>query len=457
MLTSAILETLKRHFRGELLTPADTDYDSQRKIFNVMFDRRPALIARCSSADDVVTCIQVARDAGLDVTVRGGGHSAAGNSVADGSLMIDLSAMKAIKIDPVRKRLRAQAGLRLGEVDRATHELGLATPLGTVTRTGIAGLTLGGGLGWLNGRYGLACDNVTSFDVVTAHAQRLAASAQQHPDLHWALRGGSGNFGVVTSFEYQLHPVKNVFAGLVVYPFSAALDVLTFFFDYAPTTTDELTTAVGLLTLPDGTPAVGMIGCYCGDRADAERVLQPLRNFGTPMEDTFQWRPYVEVQAMFDPMFPEGNYHYWKTHMTRTVTGEGLGLIVEAAARKLSPHTLVFIQHIHGAAARVPVADTAFPHRGDRFDVNVLAQWTNPGETEANVAWTRELDAALRSHVDDSVYVNSLEVEGTQGARAAYGANYDRLVEIKTRYDPTNFFHHNANIVPRGAELARSA
>lgn len=457
MLSSTVLETLRRHFRGELIAPDHAEYDSHRKIFNAMFDRRPALIARCSNDADVVACVQIARDANVDVTVRGGGHSAAGNSVVDGTLMIDLSAMKSIQIDAAHKRLRAGAGLRLGEVDRATHEYGLATTLGTVTRTGIAGLTLGGGIGWLNGRYGLACDNVVSFDVVTADAQLFTASATEHPDLYWALRGGSGNFGIVTSFEYQLYPVQNVFAGLVAHPFAAAIDVLTFFFEYSASCPDELTTAAGLLTLPDGTPAVGMIACHCGTQSEAELALQALRRFGKPLIDTFQMRPYVEVQAMFDPMFPEGNYHYWKTYMTRTVTPEGLGAVVEAMSRKPTPLTLVFVQQVHGVASRVPVADTAFPHRGDRFDFNILAQWTDAPQTEACMGWTKKLDLAVRPHVDDSVYVNSVAEAGTERARAAYGANYDRLVEIKTKYDPTNFFHHNTNILPRDVELARSA
>lgn len=457
MVTPKVLETLKRHFHGELLMPDIPGYDSHRKLFNAMFDRRPGLIARCSNDSDVVACVRVARDADLDVCVRGGGHSAAGNSAVDGSLMIDLSAMKTIQIDPVRRRLLAQSGLRLGEVDRTTQAFGLATPLGTVTKTGIAGLTLGGGIGWLNGKHALACDNVLSFDVVTAGAERLTASAREYPDLYWALRGGSGNFGLVTSFEYQLHAVQTVYAGMVVHPFAAAADVLKFFFEFARSSPDELTTAAGLLTLPDGTSVAALVGCYCGDPGDAERAVKPMRSYGTPVLDTFRPQPYCELQSMFDAAFPDGNYHYWKSSMTQTVDSEGLGKLVEFTAHKPSPLSLIFIQHVHGAAARVPVSETAFPHRADLFDVNILAQWTDSNEKPVNVAWARETYNALRPHVDDSVYVNSVMEEGNERARAAYGANYDRLVEIKTKYDPTNFFHHNTNIVPQGTELARGA
>jgi hypothetical protein len=356
--------------------------------------------------------------------------------------------MKGIRVDPVGRTAQAQAGLTLGEFDRETQVFGLATTLGVATITGIAGLTLGGGIGWLNGKHGLACDNLVSADVVTADGQCLRASDTNHNDLFWALRGGSGNFGIVTSFEYQLHPVGKLLAGMVIHPFARAREVLGFYHEFASTCPDELSTAAALLTAPDGSPVVAIVTCYSGSLDEGEKVLQPLRSFGTPLADLIGAMDYVDVQKLLDDAFPPGQQHYWKSNFMRSMNDEGIDTMVDHASRKPSAKSLIVLQQMHGAASSVGPTETAFAHRHPQYDFMVLSMWPDPADSDKNVSWTRECFEAMQPFLERGVYVNNLGEEGEDRVKAAYGPNYDRLVAVKNKYDPTNFFSLNQNIKP---------
>ncbi len=448
MLDDARMQELRTRLRGPLLAPGDDGYDDARQVFNRMIDKRPDAMARCAGAGDVIAGVNFARQHDLPVAVRGGGHSIAGKSVCDGGLLIDLSLMKGIRVDPARRRAQAEPGLRLGEFDRETQSFGLATPLGVITNTGIAGLTLGGGIGWLNGKYGLSCDNVISLDVVTADGRFLTASATKNEDLFWALRGGGGNFGVVTSFEYRLHRVGPVLAGMVIYPWEKAKEVFRFFLEFSAGCPDELTTMAALLSGPDGIPVAAVAVCYCGSIAKGKKLLKPLRSFGPPAADQIQPMSYVAVQSMFDGAAPLGHQHYWKSGFTRALNDEAIEIIVEFMSRKPSTSTLCYLQQLHGVAGRVAADAAAFSHRGDQHNFDIIAQWPDPADNERNIAWTRDFFAAIEPHLDRGVYVNTLGEEGEERVRAAYGPNYDRLAAVKSKYDPANFFRLNQNIQP---------
>ncbi len=450
MLSDTAIQQLRSAIRGPVIAPGDAAYEAARRIFNAMIDRRPEAIVRCAGAADVIAAVTFAREHHVAISVRGGGHSVAGSAICEDGLTIDLEEMKGIRVDSVRHTAHAQSGLRLGELDRETQAFGLATPLGIATDTGIAGLTLGGGIGWLNGRYGLACDNVLSFDVVTADGTLRTANANQHEDLYWALRGGSGNFGVVTSFEYQLHCVgPTVLGGMIAYPFARAKEVLATFLEFSEACPDELSTMAGLLTLPDGTPAVAVAVCYCGGIDTGSRLIAPLRLLGTPLVDAIQPLPYLAQQALMDDAFPpKVNHHYWKSSFATAMSEVGLETLVEQMARTPSPLTLAFLQQLHGAAARVPVDATAFSHRGYRYDFAFITQWSDPADTDRNLQWTRDAFAAMEPHLEAGVYVNNLGEEGTDRVRAAFGTNYDRLVAVKSAYDPDNVFRSTQNIAP---------
>lgn len=442
------IEKLRSGFRGELLRPEDAGYDAARQIFNAMIDKRPALIARCTRADDVVSAVNFARSNDLTVSVLGGGHSVAGKAVCDDGIVIDLSQMKGISVDEGRRTAVAEPGLRLGEFDRSTHAFGLATTLGIASDTGIAGLTLGGGLGWLNGKYGLACDNLLSAEVVTAGGDLLRAGADENPDLFWGLRGGGGNFGIVTSFEFQLHPVESVLGGMVLYPFEIARELLPFYLEYASACPDELSSALALLSGPDGSPLVAIVVCYSGDIGEGEGAVEPIRSFATPVADSIQPMPYVALQSILDDGFPRGRRHYWKSSFARDLSADGIQIMTDFMSRKPSPFTICYLQQLHGAAARVPETETAFPHRLDQFDFAILSQWDDRSADDANIEWTRSFSDEMQPHLEDTVYVNNLG-EGEEGrVKVAYGPNYDRLAELKRKYDPTNFFSMNQNIKP---------
>ena len=449
MLDPSAIEKFRPMVRGTVLCPGQDGYDAARTIPNAMIDRRPAVIARCVSAADVIACVRFAREQDLVVAVRGGGHSVAGKSVCDGGLMIDLSTMKGIRVDPTRRTARAETGLTLGEFDRETQAFGLATTLGVVSKTGIAGLTLGGGWGHMHAKHGLALDNVVSADVVTADGRLLTANADENPDLFWGLRGGSGNFGIVTSLEYRLYERGPVLGGGVFYPVSKALEVLRFFREFSETIPDELVIQCGSFSLPDSTPVFAVAACYCGNPAEGEKVLQPLRTFGTPLNDALNVMSYLQLQSMFDPFFPPGRQTYVKSNFLRALSDNAVSAIAGFAGKGPSGFSFApFIEHWHGAATRVGTTDTAFPHRQHSYNLMYWSNWEEPSESEKNIQWTRDCWHALRPFLVEGSDGNYLSDEGDAYARAAYGPNYDRLVALKNKYDPTNFFRMNHNIRP---------
>jgi FAD/FMN-containing dehydrogenase len=449
-LDDAAIKDLRASLRGSLLQPADAGYDGARRIDNAMIDRRPALIARCAGVADVLAAVRFARARDVLVSVRAGGHNVAGNAICDDGLVIDVSPMKGVRVDPAARTVRSEAGVTWGDLDAETQAFGLATTGGVISTTGIAGLTLGGGVGWLNGRFGLACDNLIAADVVTADGRLLHASEDEHADLFWGLRGGGGNFGIVTSFEYRLHPLgPMLLSGPVFHPAARAREVLRFYREFSATEPDELTTYAGLLTGPDGAPLVGLVPCYAGPPDQGEKVVERLRKFGPPAVDMIGAMPYVAVQRMFNDAFPPGRYNYWKSSLTPGLTDQLLDTIVEHMARVPSPHSAVMLEHYHGAYSRPAATATAYSHRRPTYDVVIIANWTDPADNARNIAWTRELFAAVQPQVSAAAYVNFLDAdEGAERVRAAYGENYDRLVALKRTYDPTNFFRMNQNVRP---------
>ncbi len=442
---SSVQEFVKG-FRGEVVLPTNEGYDEVRGVFNGMIDRRPALIARCVNTHDVVRSVRFAREHDLLVSVRGGGHSVAGHGVCDGGMMIDLSLMKGVEVDAKNRVAKAGPGVRLGEFIVETEKYGLVSPTGTVSDTGLAGLTLGGGYGYLSGKYGMALDNLLSAEVVTADGRVLMASADEHADLYWALRGGSGNFGIVTSFELKLHPVTQVLGGMLIHPFEHAGEVLRFYREVAASAPDELTTYAALATTPDGHQAVAITPCYCGPIEEGERIIAPVREFGAPIADLIRPMKYSEMNTLIDAANPPGMQNYWKGNLLRELSDGIIDAIIEHAARVPSPRSIVLIDQLHGAASRVAPSETAHAHRDTRHGVMTMSMWEDPADAETNIAWTRGLSAALEPFASGGVYVNGAY---EQRPFAAYGANYDRLVEVKTAYDPTNFFRHNQNIRPK--------
>jgi FAD/FMN-containing dehydrogenase len=459
LLDEIAVKTLDRVFGGELIAPGHQRYDDARRVWNGMVDRRPALIARCANEGDVVEALRFARETGLRLAVRGGGHNVAGNAVCDDGLVIDLSGMKAIEVDAVARTARAQPGVVLGEFDRATQEAGLATPTGNVSKTGLAGLTLGGGLGWIARKHGPACDNLLSAQVVTADGERLTASADDNPDLLWGLRGGGGNFGVVTSFEYRLHPIgPEVIAGGVVHSFADAPEVFRFFADYVATAPDELSVTASTFRAPPGFPVapelfgelVTMLAvCYAGDVAEGERVLKPLRSFGRPLADLIATMPYAALQSASDASYPNGQRNYWKSHYVDELTDDVIAEVIEHAPRMTSPLSSFYFQHLGGAIDRAGPEVAAFGHRGAGFDFTILTVWNDPAEDAGHMAWARNFFTAIEPH-STGVYVNNLGSEGADRVEAAYAPEtYRRLVELKDVYDPENVFSVNQNVAPR--------
>jgi FAD/FMN-containing dehydrogenase len=450
-------------FAGELVSPDDGRYDDARQVWNGAIDRRPALIARCAGPADVAAALRVAREGEMPVAVRGGGHGVAGLAVCDDGLVIDLSPMRAIAVDAGNRTARAQAGVLWGELDAATQAEGLATVGGIVTHTGIAGLTLGGGIGWLMRRHGATVDNLLSAEVVTVDGQVLTASETEHPDLFWGLRGGGGNFGIVTSFEYRLHPVgPTVLAGPIYHALEDAPAVLHFYRDFVAEAPDELTTIVTLRMAPPlpflpeavhGRPVVSVGVCYAGAVERGEAVLRPLRRFGTPLVDAVGARPYIELQRLFDPTVPHGWHYYWKSWELPPLKDEAIDVMVEQAARLSSPRSYMIVFQLGGAVARVGEHYTAYAQRAAAHNVNINAVWLpDDPEPERHVRWARECFAALEPAAAGRAYVNFLGDEGQDRVRAAYGGEkYARLVALKRRYDPDNVLRLNQNIDPRGA------
>src|SRR6516165_2797081 len=449
IIEEAVVQEFGANLRGPLLRPGDDGYDQARKVWNGMIDRRPALIARCAGVADVMTAVRFARTNGVLVSVKGGGHNITGNAVCEGGLMIDLSPMKSVRVDPIKRIARAEAGLTWGEYNGETQAFGLASTGGVVSTTGIAGLTLGGGLGWLMGKHGLSCDNLLSADLVTAEGELLTASRELHPDLFWGLRGGGGNFGLVTSFEYQLHPVGPVLAGMVLHPMAKAKEALRFYRDYARSCPDEALAAAALMTSPDGTPVVAIIVAYIGDLAAGEAVVAPVRKFGSPLLDTIAPTSYVQLNTLFDAAVPYGGVQrYWKSSFLKALGDDLIEVLTERSAKMLSPMSMVLFFHLHGAAARVDRNATAFGLRDDQWDYDVISQWHDPGESASHIQWTREFWTAVEPFASGEVYVNHLDAEEATRIRAAYGPGYERLVSLKNKFDPTNLFRLNQNIRP---------
>src|ERR671930_182901 len=457
-LANGSIAELAQALRGELITPGDPGYAEARTIWNGAHDRRPALIVRCAGVADVMRAVEFARSEELLVAVRGGKHSIPGFSTCDDGIVIDLSPMQGIRVDPQAGRAVAQTGLTWSEFDHETQAFGLATTGGLVSTTGIAGFTLGGGIGWLMRKHGLTCDNLMSADVVTADGQLVHASEDENPELFWGLRGGGGNFGVVTSFEYRLHPVgPTVAGGPVFYPGERTGEILRFYRDWVQEAPDELTTLVNLLTAPPapflpeewhGRPLVAIIGVHSGSVDEGERAMRPLRELGDPVADLMGPIPYVAMQSLIDPLWGPGAHSYFKAGWLGGLDDAAIDTLIEYRDTVTSPKSEIHIQHIGGAVARVSADATAFGDRSAPFLLNILAStFTADGHDEA-VAWAQDLYGAMAPSLTGGTYVNFLSNEGDGRVRAAYGDKYDRLVALKDRYDPTNLFRLNQNIKP---------
>jgi FAD/FMN-containing dehydrogenase len=435
---------------GPVLAPGDRGYDEARRVHNRLIDKRPAAIARCLHTADVADAVNFGREEGLEISVRGGGHNVAGKAVTEGGLMIDLSLMKGVHVDPARRTVRAQAGVRVGELDRATAAFGLATPSGVISLTGIAGLTLGGGIAWLMGKYGMAVDNLVSAEVVLASGAVVTAAEDTDPDLFWALRGGGGNFGVVTSFEFQAHPVASVLGGASLHPLEAAPRLLSFFREFAADLPDELSTQVAFLHAPDGSAAklCGIALCHAGEDSDrAEADIRPLRVFGRPAVDMVRRMPYPVVNTGVDWLFP-GALNYWKSAFFSELSDPAVEVLTSAFERAPSELCALIIEEFHGAVTRVAPTATAYPHREPGYNLLLISQWTDPADTEAGTAWARETFDALSPYMAERSYMNYLSADDHDRVHQAYGPNYGRLVGLKRRYDPGNHFRLNQNIEP---------
>jgi FAD/FMN-containing dehydrogenase len=442
---------LREVFRGELVGTGDPGYEDARRVWNGNIDRRPALVARCHGVADVQRAVSFARAQGLLVSVRGGGHSAPGYGTNDDGLVIDLSAMKGIRVDPEARTAQAEGGVLWRELDRETQAVGLATTGGTVSNTGIGGLTLGGGLGWLMGKHGLTVDNLISADVVTADAELHTVSTEREPDLFWALRGGCGNFGVVTSFEFRLHPVGQILGGLVVYPLDQAADVARFYRDLCPALPDEAEAYMAFITEPQaGVPVVAMILGYNGPIDEGEKVLAPARQFGQPVADLVGPMPYAVRQTLLDePNARNGLHRYWRSAFAGHLSDQFIDIAVEAASSFTSPLSAMVFFYMHGAAARVPAADTAFSARHAQWDIDLVGQWDNPAESDRHIGWVRTTWDKMTPLMDDRAYINHIAADDpADKVRASYGANHGRLRQLKAQYDPTNLFRMNPNITP---------
>ena len=452
------LEELQTGFRGDVILPTQEGYDAARQIWNAMIDKKPALIACCATTNDVSRAVRFAKDRGLPLAVRGGGHNIAGSALCDDGLVIDLSRMKAVRVNADARRAVIEGGATLADLDAATQLHGLATPLGINSTTGIGGLTLGGGFGWLSRSYGMTVDNLESAEVVLADGQVVRASALEHPDLFWALRGGGGNFGVVTRFEFRLHPVgPNVFAGLIVYPISQAKQVLQQYRELVAKTPDDLSVWAVLRQAPPlpflpasvhGTGIVALAVLYTGSPDRGESLVEPLRRFGTTVGEHVGIQPYVAWQQAFDPLLAPGARNYWKSHNLSALPDKLIDVVVDCVNHLPSPHCEVFLAELGGAAAWPDPEAVAYPHRDARFVINVHGRWQDAVDDERCIAWTRDFFDRSAAFATGGVYVNFLTADDHYRVRAAYGVNYERLVRVKRAYDPGNLFRINQNITP---------
>ena len=451
------LDEFSETLRGSLVRPDDEGYDEARTVWNAMIDERPAVIVRCAGVADVISAVRFAREHDLPISVKGGGHNIAGRAVADDALTIDLSPMKSVRVDPDAKTARVEPGVVLSELDHETQQFGLATPVGYNSTTGVAGLTVGGGWGWLSRKHGLTVDNLVSADVVTADGELVHASEEQNEDLFWGIRGGGGNFGIVTSFEFQLHEVgPTVLSGPIVHPFEDAEAVLSGYRDFAAGAPNDATVwcvirhAPPLPFIPEewhGRKVVILATFYAGDMEDGEAALQPIRDVGDPIADAVGPHPYTGWQQAFDGLAPAGNRNYWKSHNFDELTDEMIETFVEFGKTIPTPETEIAIPHLGGAMNERPVDATAYPHRNFEFTMVLHTQWTDPVQDEECIAWAREMHEAMAPHATGGVYANFVPEEvGDQ--QAAYGENYERLVEVKNEWDPENVFRINHNVEP---------
>ena len=431
----------------KLLFEDDNAYHAARKVWNGMIDKRPAFIVQCSETAEVVSAVKFARHHNIKISVRGGGHNIAGNAVCDQGMMIDLSPMKAISVDPAKKTARAQGGVLWRELDAATQKYNLATTGGTISDTGIGGLTLGGGLGWLMGKHGATCDNVLSAELITADGALLKVDQDNYPDLFWAIRGGGGNFGIVTQFEYRLHDVSTVFGGMLLYTMDKAKEVFQFYREFVKDAPDELMSYSGFIVTPDGVPVTMLCPVWVGNTEEGARRLAQLRTFITPIADMVGEMPYVQIQSLLDAAAPTGIRRYWKSGYFTELSDELLDIVIANVALRPSPLSPVLFFHIHGEAARVSPDATAFVHRKNQWDSDIIAQWIEPANDEINISWTRKFWKEVEP-LTNGVYVNHLDKDDSGRIKNAYADNYKRLQQIKAKYDPGNFFNLNNNIVP---------
>ncbi len=461
------VDKLARQVRGPLLRPDDDGYDEARAVWNGMIDRYPALIARCRGTADVVAAVNLARNHDLPLAIRGGGHNVAGTAVCNDGLMIDLSLMKGIHVDPQSRTARAQAGTVWADLDHETQAFGLAVPSGFVSSTGIAGLTLGGGFGWMSRKHGLTCDNVRSAEIVTADGQVHTTSAAENAELFWGVRGGGGNFGVVTSFEYELQPIgPTVMAGLIVYPFEQSRAVLKFFQEYTASAPEELGTLAVLRNAPPasflpedihGKPIVALFVCYIGSVEAGQQAVQPIKEFGTPIADTITPKPYTSHQQVLDATAPHGRRYYWKSEYLSGISDEAIETCIAHAPDETKPFSAVLLFQLGGAISRTPASANAAAHRDAAYVMNIQAAWDAPDKADQHIQWARDFWTKMQPFSTGGVYVNFLsEDESEDRVRLAYGDRYARLVDLKNRYDPTNLFHINQNIKPTGGNSSNS-
>ena len=448
-LSNEAVEAFQTLIRGDLILPKDDRYDAVRSIWNALIDKHPGAILRCRGTADVAAAAKFARENNLPVSVRGGGHNVGGRAVCDDGLVIDLSEMRSVHVDPDSLTVRAQGGALLGDVDRETHLHGLAVPLGIVSMTGIGGLTTGGGFGWLARKYGAACDNVLEAEVVTADGSVKTASTEVNSDLYWGICGGSGNFGVVTSFLYRAYPLTNVVGGMIAYPREAAPRVLRGYRDIMANAPDELTVYAALLWGPDGTPLTALVPCWIGeDEQEGREAIKPLTEIGEPLVVDLHSMPFPAMQSMLDAAYGPGSRNYWKSTYLTGLTDEAIDTIVDQSKGMTIPGSGLLIECCAGATRHKPNGGNAFGQRGWDYLVAILPLWTDPKDDEAQIAWAREAHDALEPYSAGGTYLNYIGADEEDSVKAAFGANFERLKELKGKYDPTNLFRLNANVAP---------
>jgi FAD/FMN-containing dehydrogenase len=451
-LSNDSVDGLRARFSGVVLGPDDAGYDDARAVHNGLIDKRPSLVARCANSADIADAVRFARAEGLEISSRGGGHSVAGKAVTEGGVMVDLAMMRGSYVDPIRRRARVQGGATWNDYNRVTHQHGLATTGGVISTTGVAGLTLGGGVGWLMSRFGMAIDNLTSVELVTADGDLIEVNAETEPELFWGLRGGGGNFGIAASLEFEAHPLDTILGGLVAYPLSEALPVFAAYQEATAEPPDELVSFFVLAHAPDGSGhrIAAVPVCYSGDIATGEDLVAPLRNVGTPAVDLIGPMPYPEMNMILDDGFPKGARNYWRSAFFKELSADVISVLVDAFERVPSPMSGMFIEHFHGAVTRVDPTATAFPHREPGFNIVLSGEWLDPKEDETNIEFVRSTFEAVTPYTADAVYVNYLSADEPERVGAAYGPNLERLVALKRAWDPDNVFHLNQNIDPTG-------